>query len=364
MRFTLIQVFRGVAAMLVVMHHLIANSTNHLNYVTYGNFFNFGFVGVDFFFVLSGFIITYIHFPDLIENKKNQLSIFFKKRLLRIYPIYWFVALITVVIYYVSTPIFMKEAGLTIDLTSWKSIKFLVESFLLIYNEDVRLVGVAWTLSYELLFYFIFGIGILLKFKASKIAAGIWLILIVLFSIFKPFDNEFFRFFFNVVIIEFLFGCLIAYLIRKKVHISFKYTIPLTLIILAVMISTFKIEGLVFKRDLINVTLMSVFFALITYMAVKFDQKNTSIKFPWILILIGDASYSIYLTHNIFLSALTRIYAKLNTDYLSTGYLALVCTMIFIITVIVGIVVHLIIEKKLLNFLNRKFNLQKMPLQS
>lgn len=359
MKFKLIQVFRGIAAMLVIMHHLIANSTNHLDYVTYGNFFNFGFVGVDFFFVLSGFIITYVHFPDLMESSENRLARFFKKRFIRIYPIYWVIAIVTVIIYYKSTPIFMQQADLKIDFSSWRSVKFLFESFLLIYNEKIRLVGVAWTLSYELLFYVIFGLGILLKFKAAKIIAFVWLLLILLFAFVFPADNEVYKFIFNVIIIEFLAGCIVAYLVRKKIYLSFKITLPLTIIVFFILRNSFHMVGLEFDRNIYNVTLMSLLFGLITYMAVRFDQLNSTFKFPFILILIGDASYSIYLSHNMFLSALTRIYAKINPAHMSTGYLALVCTIIFIITVFLGILVHLFIEKKLLNFLTNKFLAKK-----
>ena len=362
MKFKLVQVFRGIAAMLVIMHHLIANSTNHLNYITYGNFFNFGFVGVDFFFILSGFIITYVHFPDLMESSKNRLAIFFKKRFIRIYPIYWIIAIVTVIIYYKNQPVFMQEADLKIDFTSWKSVKFLLESFLLIYDEKIRLVGVAWTLSYELLFYVIFGLGIFLKFKGAKIIACLWLLLILLFTFIIPNNNAFIKFFFNPIIIEFLVGCVVAYLVRKKINFPFKITLSLAAIIFFVLYNSFHMVGLVFHRDIYNVTLMSLLFGIITYMAVRFDQRNPTFKFPFILILIGDASYSIYLSHNMFLSALTRIYAKINPNYMNTGYLAIVCTIIFIIVVFLGILIHLLIEKKLLNFINKKFIAKKPKL--
>ena len=340
--------------MLVIMHHLIANTTNHLGYVCYGNFFNFGFIGVDFFFVLSGFIITYIHFEDLHSPSGNSIKNFFKKRFLRIYPIYWIIALVTFLIYLKSTPWFLKDAGLKMDLTSPVILKFLAESFLLIPNENMRLVGVAWTLSYEILFYLVFGLSIIYGFKFAKIIALIWILLVVSYNVMSPLKTEYLSFLFNVIVLEFLFGCVVAYLIRKNVKISYLILLPALIVLFILLLMNIEIDGLVFKRDLTNVTLMGLFFATLTYMAVEFDKTNI-IKYPAVLVLIGDASYSIYLSHNMFLSALTKLYGKLNPNYGTTGYMALVATIIFLTVIFLGVLIHLFIEKKMLKFLNFKY---------
>ncbi|SKB45499.1 acyltransferase family protein [Daejeonella lutea] len=358
MKFTLIQVFRGIAAMLVVMHHLIANSKSHLNYIPYNNFFNWGFVGVDFFFVLSGFIITYVHFDDLKSDGINSWN-FFKKRFIRIYPIYWIIAILFVAVYFINTPQFMVDEGLTMDFTSPPVVKMLTESFLLLPNPDIRLVGVAWTLSYEMLFYIVFGICITYGFGFSRIIAALWVCLILLYTWAKTPGGIYPDFFFNILILEFLMGCMVAYFIRSKVVVPAKYIMPLLVILLILLTQTMHINGLVFFRDIVTVTLMGLFFSLITYLAVRFDQTNTSVKFPAFLILIGDASYSIYLSHNMLLSALTRIYALINPQSSGKEFLPVVVTFIFLLAVFIGVLIHLYVEKKLLRYFNRKFFPQK-----
>ena len=57
----LIQIFRGIAAMSVVIYHLGRSAEAYFHVKLLGDFFSFGYMGVDFFFVLSGFIITYVH---------------------------------------------------------------------------------------------------------------------------------------------------------------------------------------------------------------------------------------------------------------------------------------------------------------
>jgi exopolysaccharide production protein ExoZ len=357
MKFSLIQVGRGIAAMLVVLYHQIAYSKAHLGYTPYGSIFNFGFIGVDFFFVLSGFIITYTHFADLINPQSNSLEKFFKKRITRIYPIYWVFFTITLISYLISTPKYMTNSGIVLNPISLKSLSLLVQSFLLIPNEKIRLVGVAWTLSYELIFYLIFGIGIALGFRAAKLMALFWVVLILINYITAPFNNEYTRFFFNVIVLEFLMGCVVAYLLLKKIYLDNKYTFPAVLILLTLFLIDVNKFGLPFDRSLNDVLLMGLLFSLLTYVSVRVDQTNKNIRYPSLLLLIGDASYSIYLSHIIFLSVLPTIYTKLNPEYSSSGYLPFVTTIIFILVVLLGVLVHLFIEKKLLKLINNKLNL-------
>ena len=87
----LIQALRGLAALLVVMFH--TTELNHKNFQQefLFNIFAFGSSGVDFFFVLSGFIIYFIHRFDV--GQRNKLKPFLLKRLIRVYPMYWLVTL-------------------------------------------------------------------------------------------------------------------------------------------------------------------------------------------------------------------------------------------------------------------------------
>lgn len=57
----LLQVYRGIAAVLVVMIHLDLMSAERLNQVIFFNLFEAGWSGVDYFLVLSGLIVVYVH---------------------------------------------------------------------------------------------------------------------------------------------------------------------------------------------------------------------------------------------------------------------------------------------------------------
>jgi peptidoglycan/LPS O-acetylase OafA/YrhL len=85
-KLNLLQVYRGIAAVLVVMVHLTIKSAENLNQVAFFNLFQAGWSGVDYFFVLSGFIRVYVYRSAI--GKKDQLKSILVKRAVRIYPIY------------------------------------------------------------------------------------------------------------------------------------------------------------------------------------------------------------------------------------------------------------------------------------
>src|SRR5664279_2619862 len=68
---------RGVAILLVIVHHNFG----------FTNYFFFGWLGVDLFFVLSGFLITTILLNTV--GDKNYLRNFYVRRILRIFPLYY-----------------------------------------------------------------------------------------------------------------------------------------------------------------------------------------------------------------------------------------------------------------------------------
>jgi len=204
----LIQILRGLAAIMVIMYHSNYWNELYLKWLPFNGLFNYGWLGVDFFFVLSGFIITYIHLPDL-KSGKNILA-FLKKRLLRIFPIYWVAA--SAVLVYI---IFIRHGAPLSDgpkiTMSFNSLAYVAKSYLLIPQKVSFFLGVAWTLGYEILFYLIFALCIKLKFKVSLVVYFSWIILIVAkFLYFKSVTNIYLNYALNPIVLEFsgLFGSL------------------------------------------------------------------------------------------------------------------------------------------------------------
>ena len=82
-----VQVFRGLAALLVVLFHGTQFISRKFGVAPLGGLFFFGFAGLHLFFVLSGYIIYFIHRPDI--GLPRRFFGFARKRIIRIYPAYW-----------------------------------------------------------------------------------------------------------------------------------------------------------------------------------------------------------------------------------------------------------------------------------
>lgn len=76
---------RGIAALLVVFHHYRVNLPSELNPDNYTRFFDSAASFVDFFFMLSGFVIAYVYI-----NRPTDWLSFFRSRFARIYPLHFF----------------------------------------------------------------------------------------------------------------------------------------------------------------------------------------------------------------------------------------------------------------------------------
>ena len=93
-----IEAARALAAFAVVLLHAanLMRVEHFSGHIGLGGIFDFGYVGVDFFFVLSGFIITYVHFTDI--GRIERLPRYLWRRFSRIYPIFWAILLLVVTV--------------------------------------------------------------------------------------------------------------------------------------------------------------------------------------------------------------------------------------------------------------------------
>ena len=136
-----LQVYRGLAALFVVIHHNTASIRYYHDFDS--SILNFigqiGKYGVDFFFVLSGFIISYTSISKV--NEKGTLGKYIKNRFLRIYVPYLPIGVFVYLIYMFLPSI--SNANREISALT---------SFTLIPHGKPAL-SVAWTLTFELLFY-------------------------------------------------------------------------------------------------------------------------------------------------------------------------------------------------------------------
>jgi len=341
-----LQICRGVAAFIVVLAH--ANLM--LNKELFSGFLIIGWNGVDFFFVLSGFIIYFVNMKY--SGLRNTFKEYIVKRLTRIYPAYWFYAVAVLILDCLVSRLTGKHLISWLDLNATSILKSL---FLYPTNVDSGvwpIIPAAWTLSYELFFYMVFGSVILFNKKTFLAIVCLWLLLIILNSInfISSGNNSFLNMVLNTKNIEFLFGCLIAELtLTNKISMPKNNAVILLffgVFLLFISWSNEALSHIWFKKmDFVN---FGIPYFMIICALIALETSKVESKIKKSLVYIGDASYSIYLTHYIGIIIFSLITSKLHFK----GYFQFF-TVIVLLTVI-GCLCYSFIEKPITKFFLKK----------
>jgi exopolysaccharide production protein ExoZ len=252
-----IQVLRGVAATAVIVHHAY-------RYVDPNSFARVGSAGVDLFFVISGFIMA-----TIAADKRPGEFLF--DRFWRIFPMWW----IASAMWLLAVP--HDPATIRTSLTLWPI-------FTGTFHPPAPLLG--WTLCFEVLFYAAFALG--LATRAWLPVAGFALALAI-----GP-RSALLCYLGSPMILEFLAGVVIAGLPRHKLG---AFLIPVGVAIFAVAPVNYYTE-IFGVGSLIRVTTWGSAAALIVYGARSIEESFEARAFD-IPVLVGNASYSIYLFHRL-----------------------------------------------------------------
>jgi peptidoglycan/LPS O-acetylase OafA/YrhL len=332
----LVQILRGLAAVSVVLYHLDIESFRYLSHRFFS--FSYGALGVDFFFTLSGFIITYIHLNDI--RYRGSAPTFIVRRFIRIYPFYWLCVLDVLLIH-------PEFAG-------WMH---LIKNMLLFRLPMPELyISVAWSLTFEVIFYLAFTVAIATGWNFTRFLLTGWIILIIINygDVFA--SSPFINLVANNMIIEFLCGCIAGYLfVTRKAELP-KLLLPLFIAAGIFLCATMLIQG--YNRFSLVMTLsFGITSSFIVFFAATCDRLyRHNLQAPRVFVLLGDASYAIYLTHTILIGHLFR---WLTRSFNVSGNLSSISMifLVFLLTLFIGVLVHLLIEKPMLVFLRRKAHL-------
>jgi peptidoglycan/LPS O-acetylase OafA/YrhL len=274
---------RAICVLLVMLNHLKVDSSV-LRYVH-------GYIGVDIFFVISGFLIT-----DLlvIEEKKSgriDLKAFYLRRAFRILPIYSVVLAIYIAICHLPS-----------QAEKWVELKGGLPYFLLFLNEFVRepnggtVFGQTWSLGIEEKFYLIWPVAFFILFKASRARI---LVVVALFSL-----TAFLPFVLAKSYYGLLAGCVMATLMTSDYAAA--YSDAMRRISPGIM-ALFLALGL-------GLELWNQKFAFLLSWIIVIFLSYVIVKRTWIsaflslkpMIWLGRRSYSMYLVHVLVMNAFER----------------------------------------------------------
>ncbi|QGX92058.1 acyltransferase [Tatumella sp. TA1] len=285
-----LQSARAIAAIIVLFHHLFFHPYLYWHSESIFNQTSLSEVGdfaVYFFFALSGYVLT----MSISVKKKTALQ-FLKDRIIRIYPEYIFWTLLTFFIYMTIGSKYLELNHIPTGLMEWFNTLTLIPP---IKNENNfgMLIGSAWSLVYEMYFYIIFSILLLFSKKTWKISVS----MIIIFYISYYIGNSNFEIdrhgwvYWPYIITDFhnlSFAVGSALYFSKDIKFK-RITTYLILIATLLFIITFskKIYNAEFN--------MVAFSCVILYLTKSMNlEKN---KYTSCLSFIGDASFTIYITH-------------------------------------------------------------------
>ncbi len=301
-----VQAARGVAATMVVVYHAVSLFAleKYGGVDLYGGWGDIGKHGVDFFFVLSGFIIFYAHRADI--GKPATFGNYASRRLIRIYPIYWLYLAIFLVLSVASQGFVMEHSGAEL-LTAVSLVRF---------TSDPPPLQVAWTLFHEMMFYGLFAVLIFSR-RIGIILMVAWaIVMVAMFDAIGPNSPTVLTLFYDLMNVNFLFGMAVALFMRPLSGKASHTAIALGVVSFA-LVFTCK------RYDYFGASVASILYglssALVLYGLVC-GELSGAIRVGALWRRLGDASFTLYLAHPIILLVLLRIGAGRVADNLVSSH--------------------------------------------
>ncbi|MEM9468803.1 MAG: acyltransferase [Pseudomonadota bacterium] len=294
-----LQILRAYAALLIVIYHAIYDVSalyfgeekkliNNPELLIYG---------IDLFFVISGFIMVYTTFSQSGFEVSKKFII---RRLIRIVPLYWFYTFLLLAVVLVLPS---AVGGVSFSLSEFIKSLFFIPYF----DSNDRLfpfLKLGWTLNYEMYFYLVFAVLLLLPFRILLPA------LIAFFSGLYFFQDALLpegiiqAFYGKRIVLNFMIGVVIGYAFKRGLRLpSWSFWLG----VLVVFMSFFCI---IFYEQIISISefrFNRMRWAALTVALFVLAKNWEAVSMPKPLVILGDASYSLYLSHVFVIGGLTAL---------------------------------------------------------
>jgi exopolysaccharide production protein ExoZ len=335
--FLTIQALRGVAALLVGLVHVFEMWGLRVNPGAPGLSWGNGAAGVDIFFIISGFVMV-VSSRRLAQLPRGWLT-FLQHRVVRIVPLYWLVTTVKLIAVVVLADLVLRTS---------LNLGYVVSSYLLLPVVDAfghfrPVVHVGWTLTYEFLFYLIFAAALAVRAKVLKVVLPT-LILFALVGVARTETWPYWTVIFNTIVLEFGFGVILGKLVlqgrRLPPGISTFLVLAGFVLLLSVPSGSETLRFMTWGLPALAIVAGTVSLEPVIAKAV-----------PRWLLEIGNASYSIYLTHGFVVPMIGIFIALMGwSGAMSQVLTVLVC---LALSALVGWMVYLTVERPMLRALKR-----------
>lgn len=344
-----IQTLRAIAAISVVIDHILATYLHFFfNLETAGILYKYlvtlGYCGVAIFFCISGFLMIY-------TTKNNHAPLLFIiKRVLRIYPLYIIL----------SIPIILlKLIGTSQHIKVQSSSTFISNLILLPISNKPFINYPAWTLVYELFFYFILWITLCLSklFKFHKLASLQIFLCITLFLFYggnflyyqhnniedNSTSTDITHLLSNPINLYFLIGGIIA-IVFSSIKINFQFGQSSIWVLILGTIGITLIAGKNSNDVKLDIYFAFIFIITIVLFCITILSKNYQVP---ILYKIGSASYSLYLIHPFLIILRNQLFIRLSL-FDNIWIFTIACSIFFLLTLLISWKIYLCIEKPIM----------------
>ncbi|WP_342167217.1 acyltransferase [Methylobacterium sp. SD21] len=286
-----VQALRAVAALLVLIFHFDVQ-LHRLGYT--GQWAIWPQRGVDIFFIISG-LVMYLS----TSGRKVGVGEFYLRRILRIAPLYYLLTIFLVAIL-LAAPVLSANSAL-----SWWHVALslvFIPSLHPTFQMPYPVLIPGWTLNCEMLFYLVFG-GTLLLPETRRVATTSFLLaLIVLAASFAPKHSAVFELYGWSILLEFSLGLALGAAVHAGRYLPASQAWWWLLGGVVALTNPFAESARVLVGGLPALAIVASVVSL---------EKANRLTVPKVAVALGNASYSLYLSQQVTLAAVTQVFLKL-----------------------------------------------------
>ncbi|PBQ08540.1 acyltransferase [Pseudomonas congelans] len=313
-----LQGLRGVAVLGVVLFHMMSVESKFSGGdILLPPWLDFFQLGVDLFFVISGFVMVIVSRGRFQSAPEAQRFLF--NRVSRIYPTYWLYFFITLAVYLVQPGMVNSGHGSS----------NLIMSFLLLPNDKVLLVMVAWSLLFELWFYVVFSGFLLFRERSLPFLLGAWCLIIVVFNTLADWQDysPAVKIILHPYALEFVLGAALALFFYGR-HSARVPTAAVWLLLGVALMAAVPLIGyyrLYESQGLLRMLMVGGTFGVLVVTLALLERRR-QLLVPAFMVAVGDMSYTIYLSHLLVLGVIGRVWSLVGAwpeSYLDNLFFAL-----------------------------------------
>jgi peptidoglycan/LPS O-acetylase OafA/YrhL len=353
---------RFIAASAVIIAHIegFLEKAGYPNYFSNNVIGQLGSQGVKIFFVISGFLITYLLLSEKNTTKSIEINKFYIRRILRIWPLYFLIVFLGFFIFpYIFSPEYFVKKTEPYFLIKIGLAVFMLPNVLFLAFGHIFSIGILWSIGTEEQFYLLWPHWIKSKLNSKNISIKMLLLIIgikALLSVAYLFTHNPTNTYLWILVELLEFDCMIIGAITAMILFeknqkwldffmsNFSFFISIAVLFLL----------LIFKPELyfLKNTIYSILYAVIILNISS--NENCPIKLETKpLNYLGNISYGVYMYHALSISLGIYVIQRLNLDFSTFTAHFFVYVLSFVFSVTLAHLSHHYIESKFLSFKER-----------